>query len=127
MRNLTCSFAATAALALTACGGGSGPAENAASEQAPGPDSIQAQLEALPEGQRNAVFIRAIRDAGNACQHVESSERGGEYRGLPVWRARCDGGSSFTIVITSGGVAQVLDDSQVRLGNESAPAQGEER
>ena len=117
-------FAIVALSALAGCGGGdSAPAGNAA--QAPAsaaPQSVEGQLEALPEAQRNGVFIRAIRDAGNACQHVESSAAAGEYQGMPVWRAQCGGGSSYTIVITGGGVAQVLDDSQVELGNQSTAA-----
>ena len=42
-------------------------------------------LEAMPEGQRDAVFIRAIRDARLDCQHVESSAAAPPYQGRPVW------------------------------------------
>ena len=89
-------------------------------------DDAQNQLAALSEGQRNGVFIRAIRDSNQACQHVESSEMIGEYRGFPVWRAHCgDGGNSFTIVIMEGGGVQVVNDAEARLPgfNETAPAE----
>ena len=78
---------------------------------------------ALPEGQRNGVFIRAIRDAGQECQHVESSVRAGEYEGNPVWSAQCAGGDSWTIVVTPDGTAQLVNESQARLVgvNQAAP------
>jgi len=88
-------------------------------------DDAQNQLAALPEGQRNGVFIRAIRDSGQACQHVETSEMIGEYRGFPVWRAHCDNdASSFTVVVMDGGGVQVINDAEARLPgfNETAPA-----
>ena len=89
-------------------------------------DDTQNQLAALPEGQRNGVFIRAIRDSGQSCQHVESSEPIGEYRGFPVWRAHCDGGaSSWTIVVMADRGVQVINDAEARLPgfNETAPAE----
>jgi hypothetical protein len=53
---------------------------------------------------------------------LESSERAGDYEGLPVWRAQCGGGASYSIVITSGGVAQILDEAEVQLvGNSAEP------
>jgi hypothetical protein len=115
--------AVSALLLLAACDGVSAPADQQNVEAATA-DSMQAQLEALPEGQRNAVFIRAIRDSGANCQQVESSRPAGEYHGQPLWQAQCAGGSSYTIVIAAGGVAQILDDSQVRLANEAAPSDG---
>jgi hypothetical protein len=69
----------------------------------------------MPEGQRNAVFIRAIRDAGQDCQQVESSKPGGAYQGMPVWQATCRGGRHWTIVIADDGTAQLLDADQARL------------
>lgn len=73
------------------------------------------QVAALPEGQRNAVFIRAIRDAGQDCQHVESSQPAGRYRGMPVWRATCSGEGHWTLVIADDGTAQILNADQARL------------
>ena len=109
-------MAAGLALALAACGG-DGRERSPATDQATGNGSndVANQLAALPEGQRNAVFIRAIRDAGEDCQHVETSTRAGEYEGMPVWSAQCAGGPSWTIVVTRDGTAQLINDAEARL------------
>ena len=86
---------------------------------------FQNQLQAMPEGQRNAVFIRAIRDSGQQCQHVESSAPGAGVSGTPTWTARCEGGASYTIVILPSGTAQVVNDAEARLvGDNEAAANG---
>lgn len=95
-------------VALAGCGP-SGPAtpENVAIEV---PDSAeyQRQLEGMNEGGRNAVFFRAIQDAGHTqCQHVQSSSHVGEEQGFPVWQATCQDGSMWKILIANDGVAQV--------------------
>ncbi len=82
---------------------------------------MQKQLESLSDAQRNGVFMRAIRDAQGDCQHVERSERINDHRGLPVWRAYCERETSYTIVITRSGIAQVLADSEARLIHEAPP------
>lgn len=119
--------AAALALGLSGCGDPPAPANNQSA--AASTENIQSRLEQMPEGQRNGVFIRAIRDAGEECQHVESSARAGEHEGYPVWSAACAGGGNFTIVITRGGVAQVLNDAERRLvgANEVAPRNGQDR
>jgi hypothetical protein len=81
----------------------------AANAQQAGPDDVQNRVAAMPEAQRNGVFIRAIRDARQDCQHVESSRRAGENGGFPVWTATCDGGRTFSIVIMNDGSAAVLN------------------
>lgn len=83
---------------------------------------FQNQIEALPEAQRNGVFIRAIRDARQPCQHVESSAPGPEISGQPTWNARCDGGASYTIVILPSGIAQVVNDAEARLVGDNQAA-----
>ena len=74
--------------------------------------SYEAQLQAMPEGQRNGVFIRAIRDAELACQHVERSTAQAPQNGMPVWQATCSDGSVWTIVIGPTGVAQILNPNE---------------
>ena len=110
------------ALALVACGEREARQADSAGNDA-GAD-LANQLAALPDGQRNAVFIRAIRDAGEDCQHVETSVRAGEYQGMPVWSAQCAGGASWTIVVSRDGTAQLINDDEARLVglNEAAPA-----
>jgi hypothetical protein len=102
--------AASACLVLASCDNSPTGTVNEANAQLPGPDAMQARLEALPEAQRNGVFIRAIRDADGRCQHVERSEPAGEQEGLPVWRAYCEDGASFSILIARGGSAQVIEN-----------------
>lgn len=127
MRKAMAAAGSALIIGLSACGGtGAGTAEKA---QAPDPDAIQNQLASMAEAQRNAVFIRAIRDAQQECQHVESSRPAGEHQGLPVWSAACSGGGTFTIVIMNNGTATVLNAQEARLagGNEAAAsnAQGQ--
>jgi len=118
---------AAATLAAAGCGGTGSDGGNAV--QAAAPDAIQNQLQAMPEGQRNAVFIRAIRDARQECQHVESSEPAGEHQGFPVWNATCAGGGTWTIVVMNGGNAAVLNADEARLvgDNEAASQNGQQR
>lgn len=125
MHNAMAGAGAALILGLAACGGGGGDA-GAEANQASGSvaHTIHNQLAEMPEAQRNAVFIRAIRDARQDCQHVESSRPAGEHQGLPVWSATCAGGGTWTIVIMNNGAATVIDDQEARLagGNEAAPA-----
>lgn len=106
MQKLIAATGAALALSLAGCGDG---AEN---ETAPivVPDSAdyQMQLETMPEGQRNATLLRAIRDGGRDCQHVESSDLEGDRQGFPVWRARCGDGTEWSVIIANDGIAQVM-------------------
>ena len=76
-------------------------------------ENARARLAGLPEGQRNAVFIRAIRDARGDCQGVESSQSVGAAGGEEVWLATCSGGRRWTIQVAEDGSAAVtpVDDS----------------
>jgi hypothetical protein len=116
---------------LAACGPG-GPAtpENVAIEVR-GSEEYQQQLVQMPEGARNAVFFRAIQDAGlsRECQHVESSSQAGEEQGFPVWQATCRDGSMWKILIANDGVAQVMSsapDAELGLGDNVTAQIGQE-
>jgi len=113
--------AAVALLAIAGCGDVT--PEGANKVTVPGPQATQNRLENLSEAERNAVFIRAIRDARQPCQHVESSARAGEYQGLPLWSARCENGVTWTIVIGNDGSAAVLNPAEAAQlgGNRAAP------
>lgn len=123
--------AASLTMLLTACGGSGGAdgrSENgaAATSDANLQQEDQARLAQMPEGERNAVFIRAIQDAHFECQHVEKSAPGGTINGAPAWTATCDGGKVWTIVIADGGNAQVVNGAAVtdedKAGNASSGA-----
>ncbi|UYY59648.1 hypothetical protein [Sphingomonas sp. S2-65] len=106
---------AGAALALAGCQGAQErePASNAAANltaNASGED-IGARVAALPERERNVVFIRAILDANLPCQAVKTSERMEDQDGRPLWRANCDGGQSHMITISPDGTANIVSRS----------------
>ena len=105
------------AAALAACG--SPPEQKAPVNPAERATAYQARLLAMPEGARNGVFIRAIRDADQECQHVNASAPTTAAGGVPVWFAQCSDGATFTIAIRDGGVAQVLPE-----GNRAPLADG---
>lgn len=99
---------------LAGCGtGGSGSSDasaNAAGDNvaASTPNSdAQNQVRSLPDGQRNGVLIRAIRDAGQDCQQVEASELIATSNNLPVYMATCHGGAVYAVAIRDDGTAQV--------------------
>jgi len=110
-------FIAALACAAAGCGGGAAPVNKSAGE-----DDFQARILAMPEGQRNGVFIRAIRDARQTCQRVDSSAPAAPVRGRPVWTAVCQSGESYTLVILPGGNVQVLNDAESRLLPDNAVA-----
>ena len=92
------------ALTLTACGGGS------TSVAAPSPQAteseFQAQVAKLEPAARNAVLLRAIRDAGQDCQGVTESLA---QKGTPgLWTARCTDRAGYGVLIKPDGTAQVI-------------------
>ena len=101
-------MAGTFLLAVAGCGRGGG--DNAANGAGPSGNDVastQTNLSALAPGERDGVFIRAIRDAGQNCQHVDSSSPGPTVQGYPTWTARCQGGAQYQIAVTANGTAQV--------------------
>ena len=65
------------------------------------------RIDALPAGQRDALFLRAIRDAGQECQQVVGSAYNGVHFGMPSWAARCSNGADWLIMLGKGGNAHV--------------------
>jgi hypothetical protein len=108
-----------------ACSRNEGAARNDAAVQST--ISYGERVAVMPEGQRNALFIRAIRDAGLECQHVDASTAAPPYRGMPVWTAACSGGGTWTIVVGPNGIAQIVDADEARLadreGNDGGPSE----
>lgn len=125
MRKAMIGAGAVLTAALMACGDAGTGTTNV---EVAGPEETQNRLEDMPEATRNAVFIRAIRDAGRECQHVESSERAGEHQGFPVWNANCQDGGTWTIVVMNDGTAAVLNADRTVLvdGNAAASADAQE-
>lgn len=68
-------------------------------------DYIQ-EVQALPTGQRKAVFLRVIQDAGIDCQGVTEDTL---LQGRPVqWRVRCIDGRYHLISLNRDGTALVV-------------------
>lgn len=121
----TMALAATAALLpLAACDRGGSQAEQPGQAAADAQRDTQARLAAMAEGERNAVFIRAIRDAGFDCQHVDSSSPQGMSAGSPTWVATCDKASNWVILIGSNGAAQVIKGSDIEAARARAGQAG---
>jgi hypothetical protein len=120
------SLAATAALLLAACDRGGSQAQQPPQAAVDAQRDTQARLAAMPEGERNAVFIRAIRDADFECQHVDSSSyqglSGGEgaSAGTPTWVATCDKATNWVILIGRNGAAQVIKGSDIEAARARA-------
>ena len=79
------------------------PVENGAAGQ-----NVSATVLGFNDQQRNATFIRAIRDAALPCEHVASSTRIDDQDGVPTWRVTCDDGANYMVGITSDGTARIL-------------------
>ncbi|MES2445511.1 MAG: hypothetical protein V4574_22010 [Pseudomonadota bacterium] len=118
---MTKAFFALAALALAGCNpaavnNGAEPAnaveENgvaSADANATTPGNVLETVLAMPERQRNIVFVRALMDAGLKCEGVTHSERLPDMDGKPLWRADCKGGNnSHMITITPDGTANIV-------------------
>lgn len=124
MRNRTIIGAAALAALIGGCQRQDEATEPVANGSAETGISYQQQLRAMPVGLRNVAFIRAIRDAGLECQHVDQSAAAPDHRGMPVWNVRCQGGANWTIVVGENGIAQILNANEARLleANESGGA-----
>ncbi|HEU0067035.1 MAG TPA: hypothetical protein VFQ57_07340 [Sphingomonas sp.] len=91
------------ALALAACGS-QDTAANALVANAAGGADYAARVRALAEGQRDAVLLRAIRDAGQPCQQVVRSTPSTDPA---AWAASCDDNSQWLVVFNADGTATV--------------------
>lgn len=78
----------------------------------PAANAYANRLAAMPEGERNAVLIRAIRDAGQDCQQVVTSIPAGPA----AWDARCDDDRPWRISIGANGNASVIPLSEPAAG-----------
>ena len=94
----------TLPLALAAC-----DRTPAAPPPPAGPSAFQQQVAALSPAQRNAVFIRAIRDAGHDCQGVTGSTAQTVPAGRdPLWHATCSDKATYAVLIGREGTATVV-------------------
>ena len=106
--------AATMLLAVSACD--DGVSRNAAAPPTRKVD-YKARIDALAPKQRDALFLRAIRDAGHDCQQVLGSAYNGEQFEMPSWAARCSDARDWLIMLADDGRALVA-----RREEKAAPA-----
>jgi uncharacterized lipoprotein NlpE involved in copper resistance len=86
-------------------------AADAATDNLVASDNYQASVLALPIGQRNLVFIRAIQDAKLPCESVTDSIRVADQNGNPTWRAECGKNNAHLVSITKDGTANIISRS----------------
>lgn len=70
------------------------------------------RVRALPEGQRNGVFLRAIRDGGQACQDITGQYEAAAVAGKPTWVVTCDKTKPWVISFGGNGIAIVSEMTQ---------------
>ncbi|MFS0737444.1 hypothetical protein ABC347_10370 [Sphingomonas sp. 1P06PA] len=102
-------------LALISCDTAEPPA------QPPRATAVRDRVRAMTPGARNAVFVRAIRDAGQTCQFVANSGYQREQAGLSLWVADCGGDGIWAIYIGETGGAQV---ARCSVGSDGRPRCG---
>jgi hypothetical protein len=92
---------------LAACGSPI-PADDAAPANATAANTTDAAtIRALPPGQRDGVFLRAIRDSGADCQQVTQTSEQAVANGPATWAVECDRSGRYVVAIDAGGIAIV--------------------
>ena len=90
---------------LAACDGGPEPVKTESTDAAQ--LQIKAKIDALAPRQRDAVMLRAVRDAGHDCQQVLGSAYHGLQFNMPSWVARCSDGRDWLVMLGKNGQAYV--------------------
>ena len=71
------------------------------------------EITALPDGQRDIVFMRAIQDSNVPCQHITGSAVHAKVRDRPTWVAHCVDGRDFILILQPGGLIHVINPGQI--------------
>lgn len=102
--------------ALAACGAEPSAQNSAAANAAASADNVDylSRIRSMPQGQRNAVFLRAIRDANQPCQGVTELTEVTSTGGPATWAARCDDGGRWVVAIAPNGTATVTSQAAVQ-------------
>ena len=74
------------------------------------------KVAALPDAQRQGVFMRAITDAGFLCQKIETQAQHAPIDGHPAWSIGCDHGNNYVALAMPGDTLQIVP------GTTTAPA-----
>ena len=126
LRSLVLSATVLAPLALIAgCGGSPGGNDAAATTNAAVPaGNTAAAIRDLPAGQRTAVLLRAIRDAGRECQGVTAATEVTANGSPPTWDATCEDGNQWIVALGADGTATVTNRTELRQAGEGAGKAG---
>jgi hypothetical protein len=108
MMKRLCLIAAGAAVAACTPSGDDRNAStvNAGTPAAGGTDYVAEVRNMTPEV-RKATFLRAIRDAQQACQQVVAEQDAGQTNGAAAWTVRCEDQRGWMITIARDGNAKV--------------------
>ena len=96
---------AAALILISGCDSSPEPAET--NQAAVVEVDYKARIDALDDRQRDAVMLRAVRDARQNCQGVVGSAYSGVQFGMPSWVARCSDGRDWIVMLDKGGRAHV--------------------
>ncbi len=98
-----------AAAALVACTPSTeqGNDSGAAAPPATGGTDYVAEVRKMTPEVRKATFLRAIRDAKQACQQVLAEQDAGQVDGAAAWTVRCEDKRGWMITIARDGNAKV--------------------
>jgi hypothetical protein len=109
---------AGAALALAGCDNGA-PSPNM-KKIVVGDSAYVNKLRTLSQQNRDLALRRAIQDDGQQCKRIRSSREIGDFKGMSMWTARCEGGIGkvkrdldWAIFIAPTGDVQVRSCSHV--------------
>lgn len=100
------SIAAVAALAACAPSNEAGNNATAAAPADGGTDYV-AEVRKMTPKVRKATFLRAIRDAQQACQQVIAEQDAGQVDGAAAWTVRCEDKRGWMVTIARDGNAKV--------------------
>ena len=106
--------------ALAACNaepaGQTASASNSAGGNIAAADAVDypARIRTMAAGQRNAVFLRAVRDAGRACQGVTDATEVTVQGGPATWSAACEDGVRWIVAISPTGTATVTNQAELQ-------------
>ena len=75
-------------------------------------DYFADRINALNPKQRDAVLLKAIRDAGGECPGMTGSETHAAVRSRPAWIAHCSAGKvgralDWVLILDSGGMMRI--------------------
>ena len=98
-------------LLLSACGPAAPQNDTAPTPVAEG--NYLEEITALPDGQRDMVFMRAIQDSNVPCQHITGSAVHAKVRDRPTWVAHCVDGRDWILILQPGGLIHVVNPGQI--------------